>query len=251
MKFTLDFGGRPEDWIVNGGKPAAIWPKGLPSYEHEDNSDLRVYDLLVVQASGTGQVRMFSRWYGTACVIAPDGPVPLHHSVDAMWKWRPLIYRWHAGRVWECQGSQGELEWRFALAETMQVLYADGEYTFQDANCKADALLMDSLNPQQRIELLDNDTFRVRGFSGNLYRIRLGNGFELVSPWTGDPWALFCLHPEEWIPDADVALATKLLLEDEELEQEAIGNASYTKLPYGKPVRVSHHVLKRLEEKLI
>jgi hypothetical protein len=251
-----DLRGEPKDWVSVGGKPATIWPDGLPSFEHDDGTV--VLGLLVVQQGGDGQARLYPNWYGTACVLAPDGLVPVCHSEHARWEYRPLIYRLHMEGYWEAQGSQIELAWRRGLSDLMHWMYAgreDGEpepgLATSEAVDRADRLLLRHLNAQQRIELASTGKFRVRGASGKLYEIERGNGFALVSPWTGAKWVSFCLHPEEWVPHDDVMLATKLLLEDEELEQECIGNATATKLPIGRAATVEEVTAEKMERRLI
>lgn len=84
---------------------------------------------------------------------------------------------------------------------------------FVKANARADRLLREHLNPQQRIDLEANNCFYVQGVVNRLYCVRLGNGAAVVHPETRAEVLSLCLHPEEWIPDADVALATKLLID--------------------------------------
>lgn len=255
----IDFGldaFEPWEWIARHGKPAVCTGNivaqfgGMPSYEHVDGK-LQVYDLMAVQCDSQGQVRMFSRWYGSASVIAPEGPVPLYHDERARWEWRPVVYRLHAFEGLHAISSQEELKWRWMLSEYMAHIYADAEWTVTDAEDRADALLRENLSPQQIIEWDAWGKFRVRGFSGSMYRIRPGDGFELVSPWTGATWMSFCLHPESWLPNSDVALALKLMLEDEDLEQEVIGNARAYKFPVGRGRYWGEDHAAKLEKELI
>lgn len=222
----IEYAGPPERWIVKHGRPAACLGRhGMPSYEHEDGG-LLVFDLLLAQAGFNGGVKLFSRWYGSACVISPDDMVPLHHSPEALWEWRPLVYRRSMYGCWEELGSQAELAWRFGLMEVMHAVHAGAEVTMFEADEKAEKLLAECLSGFQQLELAATDKFRVRGGStGRMYKIELGDGFDRVDPVTDRIVASYCLHPEYWMPTADVALATKLQLEDPELEEETVAGA--------------------------
>lgn len=251
-----DLKGKPEDWVSRGGKPAAIWPDGLPSFEHDDGTV--VMDLLVVQQTPDGQARLYPKWYGTACVIAPDGLVPVSHDPGARWEYRPNLYRLHMDGYWERQGSQAELQARRGLADLMRWMYGgeeEGEpepgLALIEADERARVLLRKHLTALQRIELDVGGSFRMRGASGKMYRVERGNGFQLISPWTGKVWCSFCLHPEEWLPHDDVMLATKLMLEDEELEVEVLGNATATPHGIGRGATEGDRAAERLERKLI
>jgi hypothetical protein len=83
----------------------------------------------------------------------------------------------------------------------------------RQANDRARALLLEHLSPQQRLDLAALGHFHVRGELNRLYRVEPGNGFSAVDPVTHEQLVCCCLHPEEWIPDADVALATKLAID--------------------------------------
>lgn len=87
------------------------------------------------------------------------------------------------------------------------------ELPFVEANERAARILREHLNPQQRLELASRHYFYVRGTINRLYRIEPGNGASIVDPETHTVLVSLCLHPDEWIPHDDVALATKLLIE--------------------------------------
>ncbi len=107
---------------------------------------------------------------------------------------------------------------------------------FMDANDRADAILREHLNPQQLLELDATGAFYVRGTINELYSIRLGNGAAIVNPRTHHLMASLCLHPERWMPHADVALATKLAIESgPEREQEILAGARVRWLGPGRP----------------
>lgn len=247
----IEPGGPPSSWVAWGGRYAPCLTTGMPSYEHETVKGMVVFDLLLAQHGAAGELLYFSRWYGTACILAPGGPVPLYHDPDALWVWRPCLYetKW-LGKVQQ-RGSQQELEWRHGLSMVMHHIHADAPMDLDGPTERARELLLENLSPQQRLEYLARDKFRVRGFSGKMYEVCIGAGFNLISERTCDQWVSFCLHPEDWMPHEDVALATLLMLQDEELEQEAIGNAGAVFLPVGRGSTDGDRVAFRLERDLI
>lgn len=210
----------------------------MPSYEHEDQNGLVVYDFVICAGAADGVMMAISRWYGSAVLIAPEETVPLHHNPGAWWVWRPLLYRKNIYGGFDCLGSQQELAWRYGLGqvEIARDAVGDGDYdierdfTMSKADDRARVLLLENLTPQQRLEYAatNGGSFCCRGAAtGNLYQIDIGNGFEVLSKLTREPAVSYCWHTEYWIPHDDVALATKLQLEDPELEQEV--------LEHGKP----------------
>jgi len=245
--------GEPTDWIVDHGKPARVMgAEGCPSYESE-NRMLVVYDFLRAQADYHGQLYFFPDFYGSACVVSPDDLIPLWHSPEAMWSWRPMVYRLEAftGCLMYV-GSQQELTWRHALGEMMHEMYAGKSSDMEDAIDRAETILREFLNPQQRLELEATNSFRVRGAATrNLYRIKLGHGFEIVSKTTGECLVSCCFHPEGWMPDADVALGIKLMLEDEVLEAQALEAARSTPITLGRKSNKTERYVADLERDLI
>lgn len=232
----------------------------MPSYEQQDGSGLVVYDLLLSwPGTGITPPLFISRWYNSACILAPEGPVPLHHEVHqktlalfdpiderggagclreitwsegAKYQWRPIVYRLNLQGI-GALGSQAELAWRRGLSDATQAHFADDQVEgfevlsrLERADEKAERLLREHLNPQQLLELAADDKFRLYGArTGNLYEIELGDGFDLLDKVSSDTVASYCLHTEYWMPAADIALATKLALEDPELEIECLENA--------------------------
>lgn len=246
--------GEPADWIVDGGRPAA-WcgERGLPSYESEDGKFL-VFDLLALKAGAIDEPpMMFPRRYIASCLVAPDGLVPL--SLSGAHVWRPQIYRFNVfDDEWQRLSSQNELTWRQGLSEVsiglleavVQRLTKDeardhamaASEVGQSAWDRAERLLRENLSPFQEFEYVVGHEFRVRGGStGNLYLIRPSNGFALIDPVTCSEIASYCLHPECWLPDPDIALATKLALEDEDLEIDCLENARMGASAVGTPYR--------------
>lgn len=238
----IEYPGTPDRWMTRGGAPAACLGDptkhgGLPSFEHEDGK-LVVYDFLVVFPESDGGYMLLPRWYNSAAVIASEEMVPLHHTPGAWWKWRPCLYRRSLYGRWMMVCSQRELWWRKGLAMMTHALHSDdievqlsAILDMDMADQKARKLLAEFLTDYQKSELVLIHKFHVRGAAtGNLYAIGLGDGFELVDEVTHEMVASYCLHPEAWMPDADVALATKFALEDEALEVETLENANMTYL---------------------
>lgn len=250
----MDCGTDPAGWIVRGGRPArALRFGGMPSFEHEDGR-LWVFDLLRVQVGADGQCRLWSSWYGTACVLAPDGMVPLHHHEGAWWQWRPRLYRHNAFWGWMGLGSQEELQWRYGLGKAIEAAhFGEPELLeqIQEADARASRLLAANLSPQQRIELAALGHFHTRGGrTRNLYKVGLGDGFAIVDHRTQDEAVSYCLHTEHWMPSADIALATKLALEDPEMEIECLENARPTLVPPERRATADDLVCAMLERDL-
>jgi hypothetical protein len=250
----------------------------MPSYESEDGS-FQVYDFLAtIPDLRTRGMIAASRWYGTACLLAPDGMVPLHHEETQEWKWRPCLYTQHwTGAGWQQMGSQQELAWRYglmkmmalkataaekiiefaeedgdahgilesaetleeALDEVMRAFAKSEGFDMERADKRADELLRDHLNPFQRVELEIRGLFRIRSASGLMFEIGVGDGFRQVCPVTGRVLVSFCLHPEEWMPAGDVALAIKLQLEDPEREEALLEGARGSLINERAPLRES------------
>jgi hypothetical protein len=244
---NLPYGGSPDEWIARDGLPAAILGDaikgkvgGLPSAEDDDG--FVVYEQMIVfNKGGFAQVHCFPRSYIGTCMAFGGGLVPLHHQPSQRWAYRPCIYRWHAERTWQRQGSQQELDWRYAQHKAFEALQGGVQALWRyleadplgQANRRADELLESMLGSTQITELfMRGGTFRViGGATGHHYRIELGNGFARVDPATNEPITSYCLHPEDWMPHADVALAHKLNLECPELEEETIKRANARDLP--------------------
>lgn len=244
-----EYGDDPAAWIPRHGLPAACLGNvkersgGMPSYEHDDG--YVVFDFLVCTTDAK-QWTLYSRWYDTACLLAPDGLVPLHHQPSQWWAWRPCFYTLSMHSCWQQLGSQIELGWRKGLGEVirlriecqsaresrdrLEILEALKRHTewlleppMDAANDRAEELLKEMLTPLQRLELAGAGEFRIRGgLTGQLYVIEIGNGFKSVNSVTNETQVGYCYHPEEWMPHEDVALATKFALEDPELEEQTL-----------------------------
>lgn len=227
MGDILKFGGQPSSWIAKDGKPAEClgggdWMASWPAY-FQDN-DLAVMETLI--AVGAGHVewayRMIPRSYWRVSADCRDGLARLHDSPCAQ-EWRPALYYLNAKGVWTASGSQQELQWRLLVN---QVETDDHSVSMEESINRARALLKSMLTPLQQIQLVACNAFSVRGaLTGNLYWIDLGDGFYILDKKTYQLTVSYCYHPEYWMPDEDVALATKLVLEDPELEPAVLETA--------------------------
>ncbi len=91
------------------------------------------------------------------------------------------------------------------------------EVLIEEADKRAEAILLASLTPAQREMYKNHRYFELRtrsglyrlyhGWAGNIARINEGDGGELCR---------FCIHPQVQIPAADNLLAQKLMLQFEE-----------------------------------
>lgn len=249
--------GPPSRWIAKHGLAApALLGDGFPSYEPMDGGKqaMVVMENGIVKIEQGGRLFFLPKSYGVWCIVAPEGPVPLHHDPDAWWGYRPLIYRLRIDGRLEAFGSQEEIQWRKMLGDIMHVLYGGAEpFDYDEADDRAEAILREHLCPQQRIEYEATNKFRCRGgLTGNLYRIHVGSGFALVEKATNEVLVSYCLHPEHYLPHADVALATKLMLEDKDTEEETLTGARGTVLSLGRvPITKAHREARAIERELI
>lgn len=118
------------------------------------------------------------------------------------------------------------------------------------ANERARAILLEHLSPQQRLDLATGHGFYVRGEMNRLYFVEPGNGFAIVDPVTRETTVSLCLHPEEWMPYDDVALATKLSIDagrDSEAEMLEAANPRLLRRRYRSTP--DDRAARRLEER--
>ena len=97
----------------------------------------------------------------------------------------------------------------------------------QEAQERAERLLRECLDAIQQAALDAERAFLVEVKSGRRYRIKrgqAGNVFELDQ--AGREVSRFCIHPTEFVPDPDVMLAQKLLLETDEAAFRRIANVT-------------------------
>lgn len=264
LRGPVEFAGPPSRWISDRGKPAACIPfKGMPAYDSE-HAVIAIMETLIAtfqtgvigegeQGGGLAWSRYYlmPRSYGLAWVISRgvEALCALHHSPDAVWSWRPRVYWLSVPDEIDGKGSQQELDYRHMIVSGLTDLAARMERragglvevelpawsSHMGANERAESLLLSHLNVQQRLEYSVTQSFHVPGEVNKLYLIEAGNGFSIVSPWTGEKWVSYCFHPEYWIPDADIALATKLLIDQgKEGEEKALAGGNPTVLPRGR-----------------
>jgi len=88
-----------------------------------------------------------------------------------------------------------------------------------EAETRARATLLSLLTPVQRAQLEQGLGFDVLTPAGNRYRIRPGNTVQRLDPGGSFPLYTYCVRPDPgrgWMPDDDIALAQKFLLEADE-----------------------------------
>lgn len=223
-----------ESLLVFGGTPTHA-PLLLP----------RSYDMAVIRTQGGGMTALHDDpdavWSWRPCLYA------LHlANSEALGSQQELEYRrgTFEVRLWADEREEQSLAFVQAQVQGIKALYgrsvpvnrlrknarkrlhreyaeyvhalwrdADADLPYLAARERARAILVEHLTPQQRLDLAATDSFFVRGNVNRLYRIELGNGFQTVDPETHEPLVSFCLHPEEWMPHADVALAIKLAID--------------------------------------
>lgn len=255
------------DQVSQHGAPARACPcDGMPAYESESGTLLVMENLVCCAGAGPADrilplLLPFS--YKMVCIRAPSGLSALHDDVDAVWAWRPVIYDMKFTHT-QRKGSQQELAYRIGIwqaasekADFEDRLFAwlreccanqtpHDEYEAgaqaildgwprllpcEEANRRADAILREHLNPQQLLDLDASEGFYVRGTINRMYRVELSNGCQIVHPATRQVLASMCIHTDDWIPAADVALASKLMIDaGVETEAELLSGARVT--PY-------------------
>lgn len=98
-----------------------------------------------------------------------------------------------------------------------------------EANQRAEALLLSTLNEEQREEYQRLRRFHVETDT-RIYRIQYGRAGNVKVVHTKDAefhLEALCLHPTDRVPNPDTMLAQKLLLEANEAEFREIANISY------------------------
>lgn len=209
----------------------------MPSFEYEDGnrdddagSKFLVYTNLICFKNRRGGMMLFPRLYRKVVRYAPEGLAPLYPGGERAW--RPWLYH-RTTTGWDGHGSQNELSWRYAFTEIEKAIAGEkheGLYAMGEAEDKAEEILMENLSPFQQYDWKKLGNFRVRGgLTGKLYAVREGNGFALIDPVTCAEQTSYCLHPEYWMPNADIALAHKLHLENPETELDALENGKSSK----------------------
>lgn len=134
---------------------------------------------------------------------------------------------------------QAELAERHRQAEAKRAL----------AERRAKKLLIESLSPEQRDELLHHGYFTVRLPNGHAYRITKAYSHNVIPlrPDGQPSLVTLCAHPESSIPVYDSMLAQKLMLEAAEHNFLAIANRGGTSNPrahvpwLGQKNEYTHH----------
>lgn len=113
-----------------------------------------------------------------------------------------------------------------AKASTNKESYNEGHAARFKALERSRTLLTECLSPSQREELAADDQFHMRGADGHTYIIKRGFGHNVYRlDADGHPVAEYCIIISDWsIPDYDLMLAQKLLLETNPHEFEAVSN---------------------------
>lgn len=92
-----------------------------------------------------------------------------------------------------------------------------------EARGRAETLLQAHLSPAQAESLTTHGWFEVT-VAGVTYRIKRGHAGNVVRVDVGREVERYCIHPAEFVPDADAMLAQKLLLEADPAEFRRIAN---------------------------
>lgn len=274
-------GGRPAECLPLSG---------LPAYESESGTVLVMEALIAWDGGVDRAPMLLPTSYRDVALRAPSGLAALHDDVDAVWTWRPIIHsltlartqrsgsqqelEWRIGlhQVAVIQSEQEDRIHEVFVRSATEILKHErpkeevaDEYEarvreilaepsptlgYDAANRRASAILREHLTPQQRVDLAAEKAFYVRGRINRLYRVEPGNGFQIVGPVSREILVTFCLHPDEWIPADDVALATKLAIDaGEETEAELLSAGRATLRP--RPYRVYPELVtaRRLEQR--
>lgn len=204
------------------------WPLRLRAAYESDHGKIHVVEAMwaCFDLPTLNYILLPSSW-GNFMARSPSGLGRI--GSGSLRVWRPLMYEWQHNGDLRRLGSQTELAWRFGtmLAGIALIAGDEGEKHFREywegAQKRAEMLLREHLTPQQLLDLEVRGHFFVRGEINKLYAIDPGNGFAICDHLTQEPTVSCCLHPEQWLPHDDVALATKLLLESGKSgEEEAL-----------------------------
>ena len=147
---------------------------------------------------------VWCRWAGTG-----SGAVPACYQPPALTKAE--------------QAKQDEANRKRAEAEKIRL--AQERKALEEADRRAEELLVAHLDKEQRKQYRTEKKFKVVGGDGAL--------FEIGSAWSsnvremtpdGKHIARFCIHPRESVPIPDLLLAQKLMLETDPAEFRKIAN---------------------------
>ena len=101
--------------------------------------------------------------------------------------------------------------------------YGEGVKTAEEATKKAECLLLMVLNDKQKQQYKELGYFETE-VGDRVYRIKKGysGNVELID--NGKPKTRFCIHTDEWLPDADTMLAQLLMLRTNEKKFLEVAN---------------------------
>jgi hypothetical protein len=100
---------------------------------------------------------------------------------------------------------------------------------------KARTLLLECLSEEQRAEFEARCQFHLTGGDGRTYLIKKGRGHNVYRIEGGRPVVEYCLITKEIVPDYDLMLAQKLLLEAAPGQFEATSNITILNRPLNFP----------------
>lgn len=217
------------------------WPLEMrAAYESDWRKILVVESMWAFWGGSSLCYQLFPSTYGDFMERTPFSSLGRLYTGKAP-VWRPCVYEYRlGGGEIRRLSSQMELEWRYGIVQAgmLQDLNAtpeDHQQAWAEPHDRAVALLRENLTPQQVIDLYCWGMFFVHGEVNKLYGVEPGNGFSICDPTTREKTVTCCFHPDQWIPHEDVALATKLLLEQGASgEEEVLAACRSNPLPWEK-----------------
>jgi len=127
---------------------------------------------------------------------------------------------------WDQRWEQFQAEQQRVIAAQVERQTTAAKVLRDEADKKAEALLLRHLTPEQRAKYTEARYFELRTKSG-LYRLYKGwaGNVARIGP-DGQESDRFCIHPERAVPEADNLLSQKFMLEFEEDRFLKIANRS-------------------------
>lgn len=111
--------------------------------------------------------------------------------------------------------TQAERAHNAKIAEDLATRNKELERLRNEAEARAEKLLLENLDLQQRLDYEKSKSFVVHGRAGWRFRIRAGRmGNVDAIDKSGKVKHRLCAHPNVMLPNCDTMLAQKLLLED-------------------------------------
>jgi len=154
-----------------------------------------------------------------------DSTVFLSHTTTTdtgsgtWWPWQvPQILPMETWQPWQVPQILPMETWQVPETDAQRQAREAERAREVEARVRAEALLRDCLTAEQAAQLLHADAFELLTASGRRYRVRRGRAGNVERlELTGHPTRRYCLHPADAaVPEADVMLAQKLLLESDE-----------------------------------